>query len=191
MLKKHILICCCLLGLFFPLSAYSEIVGQQLPAFTGSDMNGNPVDLGKIIGTRPIMLVFWASWCADCRKKVQAVNELYKKYNKDMEFIGINIGWKDTEEKAREFIKKYKMPYPNVFDKTGELSKKYQLNRVFSLIIASKRGTVMTQYNDIPEFGDQNIEILNTYVHKKIDMPPEMQAEMAKRLKQRQSSEKK
>ena len=178
MKRKQIIAFCCLLTLLIPMSAFSSMVGQQLPSFTGKDMNGKTVDLDKIIGNKPIMLVFWASWCSDCKEKVQAVNEFVKKYGeKDIEFIGINVGMNDTEEKARAFIKEHKMTYPNVFDKTGKLSEKYQLNKVFSLILASKKGTIMMQYNTIPEIGDETIDVLNTYVHQEHKNPLEQEIE--------------
>ena len=83
-------------------------------------------------------VIFWSTWC-DCKEKLPEINEMVKKYSdNDLKFIGINIGMKDTEKKARAYIKEKKMTCPNVFDKTGKLSEKYQLNKVFTLIIAAK-----------------------------------------------------
>jgi len=72
---------------------------------------------------------------------------------------------KDTEKKARAYVKEKKMTYPNVFDKKGKLSEKYQLNKVFALIVAAKDGIIMMRFNNIPEFGDETLEVLKTYVH--------------------------
>jgi selenophosphate synthetase-related protein len=58
------------------------------------------------------------------------------------------------------------------------------------MIVAAKEGTVVIQYNDVPEMGDETIEMLNTYVHKKVEMPPEFKEEMAKRLKLRKAEQK-
>jgi peroxiredoxin len=190
MLKKKIIVFCCLLFLVVPLSAHANLIGQKLPAFTATAMNGQKIDLGAITGKKPVILVFWATWCRDCEKKLKTVNELYARYGKDIEFIGINVGRNNSEEKAREFIEKHKIPYPNIFDKTGDLTKQYKLNRIFSMIVATKEGTVVIQYNDVPEMGDETIEMLNTYVHKKVEMPPEFKEEMAKRLKLRKAAQK-
>ena len=166
---KRMLLFCCLLALIVPASALSQAkMGEKLPAFSGIDLNGNPVDLNTIIGKKPIMLLFWATWCGDCKEKLFEINKLVKKYGKkDMEFIGINIGMNDTEDKARTYIKEQKMTYPNVFDKTGILSEKYQLNKAFALIVASKSGIVMMRLNNLPEFDDDSIEVLNSYPPKK------------------------
>ncbi len=175
MLKNHILACCCLLGLLLiPATAFSSLVGQQLPSFQATDLNDKPVDLDKFIGSKPIMLVFWTSWCSDCIEHIQAVNELVKKYGeKDIEFIGINVGLSDTVEKARKFIIENKMTYPNVFDSTrDDLGKKYRLKKAFATILVNRKGTVMLQYYKVPQIDDQIIEMLNTYVHKQFDKTP-------------------
>ncbi len=164
-MMKRILLICCVLSLLLPGAAFSKAkVGEALPAFSGVDLKGNNIDLKQIIGTKPILLVFWSSWCGDCPEKLEEINKWYKKYGQyDMEFIGINVGMKDSEEKAQAFIKEHKMLYPNIFDKTGELSEKYQLNKVFALIMASKSGVVVMRMNNVPEFGDESIEILNEF----------------------------
>ena len=51
--------------LFFfllPLTAQAIEVGDTIPSFAGTDMNGKSIDLSKIIGKQPVLLVFWASW---------------------------------------------------------------------------------------------------------------------------------
>lgn len=47
-----------------------------------------------------VLVVFWASWCVECRKELQALSELYPAYkNKGFELIGINID--DENERAK------------------------------------------------------------------------------------------
>ena len=166
MIRMKIVFFCCFVALLAPISALALNVGDKLPTFVGQDLNGKTVDLNTIVGKKPIMLVFWSTWCDDCKEKLPEINEMVKKYSDNgLEFIGINIGMKDTEKKARAYVKEKKMTYPNVFDKTGKLSEKYQLNKVFALIVAAKDGTIMMRFNNIPEFGDETLEILKTYVH--------------------------
>lgn len=164
MIKKGLLLICFLI-LSTASMAYAGIrVGEKVPVFSGLDMHGEEVDLQTLVGKKPMMLLFWATWAADCQPKLQQVNELVEKYGKsDVAFIGINVGMNETVEKAREFVKVNKMHYPNMFDTTGELSEKYQLNKVFALILVSKDGTIMMRLNNVPKFDDSVVEMLNSY----------------------------
>ena len=163
---KKMLFFCCFFVLFSTLSAVANVhVGQKIPVFNLKDLDNKLVDLGSVVGNKPIVLVFWATWANDCAPKLAEINAYYSKYGKDdIKFVGINIGMNDTEKKARAYVQKNEMMYPNVFDKTGELSQKYQLNKVFSIIVVSKDGTMMMRLNNVPMIDDSVLEMLNSYV---------------------------
>jgi thiol-disulfide isomerase/thioredoxin len=41
-------------------------VGSKAPVVTVDDLDGEPVDLGRYIGRKPVLLEFWATWCEVC-----------------------------------------------------------------------------------------------------------------------------
>ncbi|NOQ47268.1 MAG: redoxin domain-containing protein, partial [Desulfobulbaceae bacterium] len=126
------------------------------------DMDGKTVDLKDSIGKKPIMLIFWASWCPNCKTEVPKINEQVGKYAvKGMEFIGINVGFNDSEARARSFMDKTGMSYPVVFDKTGKLSQQYRVQGVPTIIIADKKGTVAFKNFGVPELTDEKFKQLN------------------------------
>lgn len=164
MIKKRLFLICFLILSTASMTFAGFNVGDKVPTFKGLDMNGQEVDLDAIVGKKPIMLLFWATWAVDCQPKLTDINALVEKYgHDDVAFVGINVGMNDTVEKAREYVKVNKMNYPNMFDNTGELSEKYQLNKVFALILVSKDGTIMMRLNNVPEFDDSVVEMLNSY----------------------------
>jgi len=159
------------IAMLIPASSWAIKVGDKLPAFKGVDMKGHPVDLTKVIGKKPVALVFWTTWCPDSRRKLLKVNELVKKWrHKGLVFVGINAGMNDSEKKAAALIKELKIDYPTVFDKTGALSEKYTIKKLYCMIVAAKDGTVMMVYYDtVPVIDDNNFLVLKTYKghHKK------------------------
>lgn len=54
-------------------------LGQPLIAFKGTDLKGEQYDLQQSIGTKPIMLIFWASWCPTCKSEAPKINKLAEK----------------------------------------------------------------------------------------------------------------
>ena len=77
--------------------------------FKGYDLDGKMVDVAACIGRKPVVLIFWASWCAACRAEIPRLNEMAGKYGEGMEFIGVNIAENDTYKRAKAFAAKAKM----------------------------------------------------------------------------------
>ncbi|MGD9949943.1 MAG: TlpA family protein disulfide reductase [Desulfobulbus sp.] len=138
---KTLLLIFCLLMLPVTLLAVQE--GQQLIPFKGMDLDGKPIDLAQSIGTKPVLLVFWASWCPSCRAEVPKINQLAEKYrSRGMEFLAVNVGYNDSVERAQAFVRKTGMRYPAYFDGTGKVTEQYKLVGVPTIIVADKHGVV-------------------------------------------------
>jgi peroxiredoxin len=71
----------------------SELVqlGKQAPSFWGLNPQGDTIRLDKYKG-QYVLLEFWASWCAPCRKETIHLKETFKNYqNKNFTILGISI----------------------------------------------------------------------------------------------------
>ena len=49
----------------------SVAVGQKAPDFTLNDVNGKPVALSSKIGSKLLLIDFWAAWCNPAARKIQ------------------------------------------------------------------------------------------------------------------------
>ncbi len=157
----HILLTLALI-LLLPISALALNQGDSLFPFTAKDMDGKTIDLAAVIGKKPIMLIFWASWCPNCKTEVPKVNELVKKYRgQGMEFIGINVGHNDSEGKARRFMDKTGMTYPVIFDNKGKITRQYSIQGVPTILVADKKGVIVFKNYGVPEISDDKFQQLN------------------------------
>jgi len=148
--------------LLLPVSAMALNQGDSLIPFAAQEMDGNNIDLATVIGTKPIMLVFWASWCPNCRSEVRKVNALIEKYEKKgMKFLAGNVGHNDSEAKARRFMEKYSMSYPVIFDKSSDISGQYAIQGVPTVLVADKKGTIVFKNYGVPDITDEDFAHLN------------------------------
>lgn len=87
------------------------------PAFTLKNLDGKDVSLSDFKG-KWVVLDFWGSWCGWCIKGIPALKDAYKKYAGKLEVIGIDCN--ETEEAWRAGVKKYELPWVNVYNNPND-----------------------------------------------------------------------
>ncbi len=78
--------------------------------FTLTDVEGRQVRLGDYRG-RVILVNFWATWCAPCKKEIPWLNELHVSYQ-DRGLVVLGVSVDDAVAKIRPFAQAMKMSYP-------------------------------------------------------------------------------
>ncbi len=86
-------------------NVFSSGVGAVISDFTLNDVNGQPVSLLKYARGKNLVLIdFWASWCAPCRKEGKNVKSIYNDYHqKGFDVLSVSLDSKsDAWKKAIE-----------------------------------------------------------------------------------------
>ncbi len=148
-------------------SLHATSTGEQLPNFKVTTLDGTMMESEKIVGKSPLFLVFWATWCPNCKREIPHINQLVEEFGskggkgRGMEFLGVNVGVNDSEKKVRRYAKKYAMDYPIYFDKDSSLTKRFKVSGTPTIIIVDKSGIV--RYRDVspPEDLENHLEDLS------------------------------
>ncbi len=76
---------------------------------------------GILVGQRgrPVVVNVWASWCGPCRVEAPLLQDAAEEYGDRVAFIG--IASRDERSAALEFLDRYDIRYPNLFDASGEV----------------------------------------------------------------------
>ena len=90
-----------------------KLEGKPAPAFTVMDLNGKKVSLADYKG-KPVLVNFWATWCAPCKLEMPWFEEFRAKYaSQGLEILGISMD-DDTvsKEEISRTAKKAGVTYP-------------------------------------------------------------------------------
>ncbi|SFJ05424.1 TlpA family protein disulfide reductase [Thermoflavimicrobium dichotomicum] len=90
-------------------------VGYCAPNFTLTSLDGKKVELYKNNG-KPTFLNFWASWCGPCKNEMPLIEEAYKKYKDQVNFLMVNATAFDNEQKMKEYLKQNGFTFPVLLD---------------------------------------------------------------------------
>lgn len=84
-------------------------VPDTLPDITLADRDGKPTSLASF-GGRSLMVNFWATWCAPCRREIPLLNRLREQRKaQNAEIVGVAV---DFREDVLAFTEKVPLNYP-------------------------------------------------------------------------------
>ena len=135
------------------------LAGKKAPDFTLKDANGKEYTLKQLLKGHQYLLVdFWASWCAPCRKSILEVKEFAQKYaDKGMAVLSISVD-KDRDAWLKA-LEEEQMPWTNLWDDVG-IKTRYGVKGIPSVFLIQADGTVLFEklYGD--DIRQQLIKIL-------------------------------
>ena len=143
------------------------VINEELKTYKNLaflDSKQDIVELNNYEG-KLVILNFWATWCAPCKKEMPSLDSL--KSNKvldNLEIFPINIG-KDNLKKSQEFFNELNIKNLDIyFDNPITLAKKFSLRGLPTTIIFNKQGQEFARIFGSLDFSDKSfIEWLSNY----------------------------
>ena len=127
------------------------------------DFNLNDVDLTNKKGDIMI-LNFWATWCAPCKKEMPSLEELSKSYP-EIAIYPINLE-KPNKEKTKLFYESLDIKYLKIyFDPEFKLVKSFNMRGVPTSILIDKKGKEFARIiGEVDFFEETFINFLKEYL---------------------------
>lgn len=99
--------------------------GQLAPDFELTGLDGKPVRLSELRG-RPLLLNFWATWCAPCRQEMPLLQKAAERHaEQGLVVVGVDVG--EEAEAVRNYIEALGVGFPILLDSTQDVSDLYRV----------------------------------------------------------------
>jgi cytochrome c biogenesis protein CcmG/thiol:disulfide interchange protein DsbE len=94
------------------------------PSFTLERLDGDGELSIESLRGKAVVLNFWASWCAPCKDETPLLQDGWRRWeDKGVVFVGVDV--KDFRGDAKDFLARYGVTYPNVYDGKGSTVGRY------------------------------------------------------------------
>jgi thiol-disulfide isomerase/thioredoxin len=119
-------------------------LGTQAPTSAAVEtLDGKPADLSAWIGKTPVLMEFWATWCANCAQLEPTMKAMHAKYGTRVAFVGVAVSVNQSAERAKLYVDKHELPWAQVFDRRGNASGAFDAPATSYIVVLDKAGKVV------------------------------------------------
>ena len=108
----------------------------KAPDFTLKDLSGEPSKLDSFQGN-PVLVIFSATWCPECRKEIPYFKEIYASYH-SRGFQIVNATSWNRRDRVQKFAVKYELPYKTLLDESGRVAESYGVYGIPTALLIDK-----------------------------------------------------
>lgn len=117
-------------------------LGTKPDAVALEDLDGNAVDLSDYVGTGPVLIEFWATWCPVCAKLAPELERAYERFGDRVTFLVVAVGINQSPRSVRRHLNEHPVPYPVLWDGRGRAVRAYKAPTTSYVAILAADGTV-------------------------------------------------
>lgn len=130
-----------LLFLFLTVSAYAQ---KEMPSVTIKSENNKSFNVKNDFAEKDKLYVFcfWATWCVPCINELDAINENYAKWSKElnMEVIAVSVDDTRTQKRVKPLLNGKKWPYKVLLDTNQDLKRGLSIANVpYTVVVKNKK----------------------------------------------------
>jgi peroxiredoxin len=135
-------------------------VGEPVPDFALQTFDGNNISRSVLKG-KPLMLIFWNTWCSDCKRELPKINRLALRLGPGgVPILAVNTGLNDSESKARVYWKKYGYAFPVAFDHNFKIGTAFRVPGVPTILLVDSKGIVRYKNPMLPNDIEERLKQL-------------------------------
>ena len=138
---------------------------RPAPALPVSDLGGAPLAWEGLKG-RVVLVDFWATWCAPCRKSMPELQALHDRHSaRGFMVVGVSIDEGKALRKVRKFVSSRNITYPIAIDAGSPPAwERFRVKAVPAAFLVDRQGRIVAQWTgqsaDVRELEQKLVSLL-------------------------------
>lgn len=135
----------------------SAQTGAKLPSVQVQTMAGKKIDTKTLSNDgKPIIVNFWATWCAPCKRELTTIAEVYETWQEEtgVKLIAVSIDDARSMARVAPYVNGQGWDYEVLLDPNGDLKRALNVNNVPHTFLLNGDGEIVYQHNNY-EPGDE------------------------------------
>ena len=131
----------------------------MLPDLSVKLLDGKQVRLSVLLEEGPLLVSFWATWCAPCKKEMIFLEEFHQKYNENsFRVLAISTDSPKSMSKVKSYIRAKKYTFLVGIDPNQEIAKKMNARLMPTTLILNKDRKVSWYHQGFIPGDEKEIE---------------------------------
>ena len=115
-------------------------VGDLAPDFVAEDISGNKTALSDFKNKKPVLLVFWATWCGYCAKELPNLKGFAQDHQKEIQVIAVSSG--ESKETIKKYIQEKDINFLMLLDENRKIWNQYLVRGTPSHFLIDSSGKI-------------------------------------------------
>jgi thiol-disulfide isomerase/thioredoxin len=143
----------------FALLLLSSFFGEtrKIPSVDLKTLDGKTANSSKFSNDgKPMIISFWATWCAPCKKELNAIAEVYDDWVKEtgVKLIAISIDDSKSSTGVKPYVNSKGWEYEIYLDMNSDFKRAMNVNNIPHTFIVDGNGNIVWQHVAYKE-GDE------------------------------------
>ena len=132
----------------------------DLPNVTLKDLNGKDVNISKLSNSgKPIVITFWATWCAPCIKEHNALSDVYDEWKEEtgVKIYSVSIDDSRSTAKVKPFVEGKGWDFNVLLDVNGDLKRAMNVSNPPHTFLIDGKGKIVYQHSGYFEGAEDDL----------------------------------
>jgi thiol-disulfide isomerase/thioredoxin len=123
---------------------------KKVPSVKLVDMKGKAINTAELTANGPVIISFWATWCAPCKKELNTIHEVYEDWVAEtgVTLVAVAIDDEKTKSQVPVYVNGKAWDYTVLMDPNWDFKRAMGVNNVPHTFLVDKNGFIVYSHNN-------------------------------------------